>query len=382
MVTPQNWLTIDLKAIDFNLKQIRRLLKPQTKIMAIIKSNAYGHGLFEVARQAVKSGAEYLGVATLEEAVSLRKQGIIHPIVMLAAPGREEIHDLIKNKIGICVPSEQIYRAVLRVANIMNRRALIHLKIDTGLNRLGFNKIPDIIALVSRIKAQRRILELVGIYSHLAAVEEMNQSYTSDQILFFEKVLKKIEALGIKIPVVSLAASSAAIMQPVSHFNCVRIGIAMYGLWPSRGVELWSKKSKRTRNFKLRPALSFKSRLVSVKKVKAGQYIGYGCKFQAPSNMTVGVIPAGYFEGIDRSLSNLGFALIKGAVAPMIGRVCMNMTILDISKRPRAKIGDEVIIIGKSQVKNITATDMADWAGTINYEIVTRIPEHITRIYK
>ena len=138
----QNWLTIDLKAIDFNLKQIRRLLKPQTKIMAIIKSNAYGHGLFEVARQAVKSGAEYLGVATLEEAVSLRKQGIIHPIVMLAAPGREEIHDLIKNKIGICVPSEQIYRAVLRVANIMNRRALIHLKIDTGLNRLGFNKIP------------------------------------------------------------------------------------------------------------------------------------------------------------------------------------------------------------------------------------------------
>ena len=156
----------------------------------------------------------------------------------------------------------------------------------------------------------------------------------------------------------------------------------MYGLWPSRGVALWTKRTKKTRGFKLKPALSFSTRLIQIKRIKAGEYVGYGCNFQARQAMTVGVIPVGYYEGLPRSLSNLGFALIKGAVVPMVGKVCMNMSMLDISRRPRAKVGDEVVLIGKSQNKEITATDMADWANTINYEIVTRLPEHIERIYK
>jgi alanine racemase len=186
----------------------------------------------------------------------------------------------------------------------------------------------------------------------------------------------------LKIPLISIAASAAATMLPESHFTCVRVGIEMYGLWPSRGVELWCKRSKKTRGFKLKPALSMQTRLIHIKRVKAGAYIGYGSSFQAPTAMTIGVVPVGYYEGLPRSLSNMGFALLNGAVIPVVGRVCMNMTIFDISRRPRAKMGDEVVLIGQSKNKSITATDIADWAGTINYEVVSRIPDHIERIYK
>ncbi|RLC37870.1 alanine racemase [candidate division Kazan bacterium] len=378
-------ISVDLKAIDHNIKQVRRLLKPETRIMAVVKANAYGHGILEVARQALKSGAAYLGVVSAQEALWLRKKGILRPIVVLGAVAKEDIKSLIKEKVAMAVYNQESYRMISRTAFILNKRAIIWLKIETGINRLGFSidgNNNGVIKIVKRIAAKSRYLQLEGIYSHLASVEELNKSYTSDQILTFERILKKIEDLGVKIPIASLAASAAASCLPESRFNCVRIGIEMYGLWPSRGVELWCKRSKKTRNFKLKPALSYKTKLVQVKRVKTGDFIGYGCSFQAPRAMTIGVIPVGYYEGLPRSLSNMGFALLKGAVVPIIGRICMNMTILDLSRRPRAKVGDEIVLIGKSKNKTITATDVADWANTINYEITTRIPEHIERVYK
>lgn len=382
MASPLAWITVDLKAIDFNIKQFRRLLKPETKIMAVVKANAYGHGLFEIAKQALKSGANYLGVITAEEALFLRKYGILQPILVLGAVAKDDVASLIRNKVSLSIYNEESYRAISRIADIINRKAIVHLKIDTGTNRLGFTNLDDALRVLKLINAKRRRFDLEGIYSHLASVEELNQSYTNDQVLTFERFLAKVEKTGIHIPVISLAASASAIMLPNARFNCVRIGISLYGLWPSRGVEQWAKRNKKTRAFRLKPALSYKTRLVHIKRVRAGSYIGYGCNYQAKSAMTIGVVPVGYFEGIPRHLSNMGFALLNGAVVPFVGRVCMNMTILDISKRPRAKVGDEVVLIGKSMNKQITATDVADWAGTINYEIVSRIPEHIERIYK
>jgi alanine racemase len=378
------WINVDLKAIDQNIKQVQRLLKPETKIVAVVKGNAYGHGMFEVARQALKSGASLLGVATATEALTLRKRAILQPIVVLGAVSKEEAKDLIKEKVAMAVFSEESYRMIYHVARVLKKKAIVWIKIETGINRLGFeaNGNGGAINIIKRIADKTRIFELQGIYSHLASVEELNKSYTNDQILAFERIVKKVSDLGIKIPYISLAASAAATMMPESRFNCVRIGIEMYGLWPSRGVALWTKRTKKTRGFKLKPALSFSTRLIQVKRIKAGEYVGYGCNFQARQAMTVGVIPVGYYEGLPRSLSNLGFALIKGAVVPMVGKVCMNMSMLDISRRPRAKVGDEVVLIGRSQNKEISATDMADWANTINYEIVTRLPEHIERIYK
>jgi alanine racemase len=374
-------VTVDLKAIDSNIKAIRRLLSPDTKFMAVVKSNAYGHGLFEVSKQAVASGADYLGVVTAEEAIALRKWGIIKPIVVLGGTDKEDVKQLIKQKVGISVFSEESYRMVLRMATLTNQKAIVHVKIDTGLNRLGLTN-GDALKVIQKIASKPRLFNLEGLYSHFASVEELNQSYTKDQIRNFEKLLKKLSDLKINIPLISMAGSAAAILHPESHFNCVRIGIAMYGLWPSRTVEVSARRNKKTRVLKLKPALSYKTRLVHVRRIPAGSFVGYGSSFQARSAMTIGVIPVGYYEGLPRSLSNMGFALLKGGILPIIGRVCMNMTILDLSKRPRAKVGDEVVLIGTSKNKEILATDVADWAGAINYQIVSTIPEHIDRVYK
>ncbi|MFH0912428.1 MAG: alanine racemase [Patescibacteria group bacterium] len=384
MKAPLAWINVDLRAIDHNIRQIRQLQRPGTKIIAVVKANAYGHGMFEVALQAYRSGADILGVVSAREALILRKKGIIKPIVVLGVTATDEMAELIKQKISFTVFSPQSLQDACRVTTILKKRANIHVKIETGINRLGFS-VEEAPGFIKKV-VQHRWLELEGLFTHLASVEELNTSYTKGQLFQFEKLLKRLEKKDIdidwkKIPYVSTAASAAAMLVPESRYNTMRLGIAMYGLWPSRGVEAWTRKILKTKKVKLKPALRYKTRLVSVKKVPAGTFVGYGCSFQSPKPMVLGVVPVGYAEGIDRGLSNMGFMLLNGAVVPIVGRVCMNMTILDITKRPKAKPGDEVVIIGPSRHRRITATDVADWAGTINYEIVTRLPESLTRIF-
>lgn len=384
MKAPLAWLNVDLRAIDYNIKQIKQVLKPETKIMAVVKANAYGHGMFEVALQAYKSGAEILGVVSAEEAFILRKKEIIKPIVVLGPVTKDEMAELIKQKVSFTVYSSRSFLDASKMATILQKKAMVHIKVETGINRLGFSA-DEAPLFIKKIK-EHRFLELEGIFTHLASVEELNHSYTKNQLFQFEKVIARIakKDIGIdwtQIPYISTSASAAAILVPEARYNTVRLGIAMYGLWPSRGVEAWTRKKFKTKKIKLKPVLKYRTRLVSVKKIPAGSFVGYGTSFQSPKPMILGVVPVGYAEGIDRSLSNMGFMLLNGAVVPIVGRVCMNMTILDITKRPQAKEGDEVVVIGASRNKKITATDIADWAGTINYEIVTRLPEHLPRIF-
>jgi len=379
---PLYWVNIDLKRIDHNIKQIKRLQRPDTKIIAIIKSNAYGHGILPVALQAIKSGVDMLGVVNAREALDLRKKGLIRPLAVMGAVAKEEMVELARQKVSFMVHNRRSLLDAVAVANIVRQRINLHLKLESGINRLGFSVEEALTA--ARTIERHRYLTLEGIWTHLASVEELNKSYTKSQLFQFEKLLVKLRKAGIKvdrIPYVSTAASAAAMLLPESRFNAVRLGIAMYGLWPSRGVQAWTKKELHSKKIHLKPVLRYRTRLVSVRRVPAGVYVGYGCSFQTPKPMTLGVVPVGYAEGLPRSLSNLGFMLLKGAVVPIVGRVCMNMTILDISKRPQSKPGDEVVIIGRSKSKEISATDVADWAGTINYEIVTRLPESIPRIY-
>ncbi|MFH1088551.1 MAG: alanine racemase [Patescibacteria group bacterium] len=382
---PLAWVTVDLRAIDHNIKQLRQLQKPGTKIIAIVKANAYGHGMFEVALQALRSGADMLGVVCANEAFLLRKKGIIQPIVVLGATAKDEMLELAKQKVSFAIFDQTSLNDVIRVANIVKKRVLIHIKVETGINRLGF--MPDDAPLAIKKIKQHRWLELEGIFTHLASVEELNTSYTKAQLFQFDKVLARIakKDIGINwqdVPYVSAAASAAAMLMPESRYNTIRPGIAMYGLWPSRGVEAWAKKFPKTRKIKLKPSLKYKTKLVAIRRIPAGAFVGYGSTFQTPKAMTLGVVPIGYAEGFDRSLSNMGFMLLKGAVVPVVGRVCMNMTILDISKRPKSKLGSEVVFIGRSNNKHISATDVGDWAGTINYEVTTRIPEQVIRIYQ
>lgn len=382
MKVPLAWINVDLRAINHNIKQIKRVLKPNTKIIAVVKSNAYGHGIFEVALQAYKSGADMLGVVNAQEALTLRKKGIIKPIIVLGAVAKEDMLSLVKQKVSFVVYNRRSLLDAGRVSLIARKRALVHLKLETGINRLGF-PLEEAISSIKKI-AKHRHLYLEGVCTHLASVEELNKSYTKMQLFQFDKLINRLNKNGInldKVPYISVAASAAAMLMPNAHYNAVRLGIAMYGIWPSRGVAAWAKKSTKTKKIKLKPVMKYRTRLISVKKVPAGSYVGYGCSFQAPKSMIVGVVPVGYAEGINRSLSNMGFMLLKGSVVPIVGRVCMNMTLIDISKRPKSKPGDEVVIIGKSKSKQITPTDIADWANTINYEITTCIPESIPRIY-
>lgn len=375
---------MDLKAIDHNIKEIRKLLKPEVKTIAVVKANAYGHGILEVALQAIKSGVDMLGVVNAVEALCLRKKGVIRPIVVLGATVKDEMLDLAKQKVSFAVYDKRSLLNAARVATIIRKRVNVHVKVETGIHRLGF-EVEDVAAAVKKIK-RHQWLCLEGVFTHLASVEELNNSYTKGQLFEFDKVLKRIEKKDIgvdwkDIPYVSSAASAAAMLVPESRYNTVRLGISMYGMWASRAVSGWAKKVLKTKKVKLKLALKYKTRLVSIKKISAGDYVGYGSSFQAPKNMTIGVVPVGYAEGIPRHLSNMGFMLVKGAIAPIVGRVCMNMTILDLTKRPKSKPGDEVVIIGKSRHRNISATDIGDWAGTINYEITTRLPESVKRVY-
>lgn len=377
------WVTVDLRAIDHNIKEIKKLLnRSDTKIMAVVKSNAYGHGLFDVAVQALKSGADYLGVANSDEAMELRRKGIFRPVLVLGAVAKDDIAALIRNHVSLIVYNQESLKAVAKFAEALREKATIHLKIETGVNRLGFRRAKKELAAALRfIKKNERHLFLEGLYTHLASVEELNKSYTNEQLLEFEKALLELQRCDLQVPLISAAGSAAATLIPESRYNMIRLGIELYGLWPSRGIEVWAKKTAKTRKLHLKPALSFKTRLIHKARISAGSYIGYGCSFQARKAMTIGVIPVGYFDGYPRVLSNMGFALMNGTVAPIVGRVCMNMTILDISKRPKAKVGDEVVLIGQSKNRKITAQDIADWAQTINYEIITRIPDHIPRVY-
>ena len=382
MKAPLAWINIDLKRIDHNIRQIKRLQRPDTKTIAVIKSNAYGHGIFPVALQAIKSGVDMLGVVSSAEALQLRKKGIIRPIVVMGAVAKEDMVDLARHKVSFLVHNRRSLLDAIAVANIVRGKLNLHVKLETGINRLGFS-IEEALKAIRSIE-QHRYLSLEGLWTHLASVEELNKSFTKSQLFQFEKLLMKLNKAGVKvdkIPYISTAASAAAILVPESRFNAVRLGISMYGLWPSRGVQAWAKKESHTKKLHLKSALRYRTRLVSVRRIPAGSYVGYGCSFQSPKPMTLGVVPVGYAEGLPRSLSNMGFMLLNGAVVPIVGRICMNMTILDISKRPQSKPGDEVVIIGKSRSKEITATDIADWAGTINYEIVTRLPESIERVY-
>ena len=384
MRAPLAWLNIDLRAIDHNIKQIRQLQRPGTKLIAMVKANAYGHGLFDVALQATRSGAEMVGVVNAGEALILRKKGLIKPVVVLGPTAKEEMAELIRQKVSFAVFNDKSLTDAARVATILQKKAVVHIKVETGIHRLGFT--PEEAPLMIKKIIQHRWLDLEGIFTHLASVEELNNSYTKGQLFQFDKVLARIAKSDIdvdwkKIPYVSAAASAAAMLVPESRYNTIRLGISLYGLWPSRGVEAWTRKLLKIKKVKLKPALKYKTRLISIKKITAGSFVGYGCSFQSPKPMILGVVPVGYAEGIDRHLSNMGFMLLNGAVVPIVGRVCMNMTILDITKRPKSKLGDEVVIIGRSRNKQITATDIADWAGTINYEITTRIPESLPRIF-
>lgn len=353
-------LNINLSAIEHNIRIIRDRVEPETKIIAVVKANAYGHGLVEVARTAWAAGAEMLGVGTVDEGIALRQAKIRAPILVMGYAEPSDYHSVVEYMLQPTVFNKDEIIELGKVAAASHSPVRVHLKIDTGMHRLGIN--PDeIVAYVESIKKEPYLL-LEAVFSHFAEVE--NRVYSGEQIKLLQSALFNLQRAEIELPLVHMANSGAIALLPESHFDMVRPGIAVYGL--AANME------------GLKPALSWLTKIVQVKRVAQGQKIGYGLTYTTKRIGALAVLPVGYAEGYPRALSNEAEVLIDGKRVRVVGRVCMGQTIIDITGI-HAHVGDEVVLIGTSGSDTITAVDLAGWARTNPHEIVARLSPSLQR---
>lgn len=359
------WVEIDLDAIRHNVHQLRRLLPRGVRFMAVIKADAYGHGAVPVARAALAAGAEWLGVALVEEALVLRQAGITAPILVFA-PLRPEAADLYR-QYGLRASVTDL--AVARAAAGEGRPVKVHLKVDTGMGRIGVlpDDVPDLLERLRTIPG----LEVEGIYTHFSTADDWETDHFEQQRERFSRLLRRLEAAGRRPPLAHMANSAALLRDAGTAADMVRIGAGIYGIVPPQhGLA----------PVPLRPALAIKAKIVQVRRIPAGWKIGYGATYVAPRPSTLGIVPVGYADGYDRGLSNRAHVLIRGRRMPIVGRVCMDQLIVDAGDADIA-VGDEVVLLGRQGQAEISALDLADWAQTIPDEIVSRLGSRLPRRY-
>ncbi|NJM40152.1 MAG: alanine racemase [Anaerolineae bacterium] len=362
-----SWIEVDLAAIAHNVRAIKRFVGPNVRVNAVVKGNGYGHGAIEVARTALDNGAHHLSVAYLKEAIELRAAGIVAPILVLAFTPAELVPEALRHNLAFSVSDWVVARAASKAAVALQTPARIHIKIDTGMSRLG--------VLASQAAAftdeVRRLpgIEVEGLFTHFACAD-CDEAYTWQQLAAFQN-LAGLE--GIRY--IHAANSAATLAFPKSHFNMVRPGLALYGLTPF--VSGWGKLP-----IALRPALSWKAQIALVKTLPAGTPVSYGNTYVCPSSRTIAVIPVGYADGFRRAPHHFGEVLVRGQRAPIVGRVCMDQTVIDVTDIPNTQQGDEVVIIGSQGADRITAEDVAARIGSINYEVTTALLGRVPRVYK
>jgi len=369
-----SWVEISRCALNHNIAAVRRLIGEERKLIAVIKANAYGHGLAEVAG-AIEESVDYFSVATAAEAEILRRSGATLPILVLAfAPeDRDVINWCVSERVELTVHSQEQAERLSRLVDHGELR--IHVKIDTGLGRLGITATGSR-SIIENI-AKLPNLHIKGIFSHLADPFG-NISYTKEQLEKFAALRQELVRHGFDSQLYHLAKTTAILSLPESYYNSVRLGIGLYGIWPAQELKDWVKKEKP--DFSFKPVLTWKTTVLQVKDYPAHAFVGYGCSYQTRRQTRLAIIPVGYYDGYDRGLSNTGAVLINGQRCPIRGLVCMNMTIVDVTDAGGVSEGDEVVLIGAQGDEVITARDLAEWAGTINYEIVTRINPNIQRV--
>jgi len=354
------WIEVNLDAIAQNVRNIKKLIGEKTELMAVVKGNAYGHDVLEVVPVVLNNGATRLAVARLEEGIFLRKAGITVPILVLGLTLKQQAELLVSYSITPTVSEYEMIEELSKFAVKEERTAKVHLKVDTGMGRIGI--LPDhILDLVKKIKALKNI-EIEGIFTHFSVADEKDKAYTEMQFKKFMDVLTVLENEGIRIPVKHVGNSAALLDLPHMCLDLVRPGISIYGLYPSREVQ---------KTIKLIPAHTFKTRIAFLKELSAGQSISYGRTYTTNKERTVvASLPVGYADGYNRLLSNQGEVLIRGKRFPVIGRVCMDQTLIDVTNLPQAETGEEVVLWGKQEQEEIMVEEIAEKVGTINYEIV------------
>ncbi len=366
------WAEISLEAISHNMREARRLIAPGTKIMAVVKANAYGHGAVKIAPLVLKEGAAYLSVARVKEGITLREAGIGAPILVLGYTPFTQFKELMVYDLAQTIYTQEMAAVLALEAAKQKKRVNIHLKIDTGMGRLGFLPTPEAIKEVLNIAAQP-YLKTEGIFTHLASADEKDKSETLNQIAKYWQFIEDLKKEGLEIPLKHCANSAAIIDLPQTHLNMVRPGIMIYGLYPSKEVD--------TNRLNLHPAMSFKARLAQVKKVPAGFKVSYGSAWSAPKPTVIATLPVGYADGYSRLLSSKGQVLIHGRRAPVVGRVCMDMCMVDVGHIPEVYPGDEAVLFGTQEGVSLPVEEVASLMGTINYEVVCLVSERVPRVY-
>ena len=378
-MTELTWCEIDRAALRRNVGQLRELIGAGPVLALAIKANAYGHGMEVCAGIFVEAGADWLGINALFEARRLREIGIRVPLLVMGYVPPDDVREALELGCHLVVYCEEVALAASRaVADGVEGPAHLHLKLETGNNRQGL--VEDAaLDLAQAIDADPH-LELTGLSSHFADVEDTtDHTFATSQVLRYHAFAGRLEAEGIDVRYRHISNSAAAILWPEVHLELVRTGIACYGMWPSTEAYVAALMAGRAR-LQLQPALAWKTRIAQVKDVPVGEYVGYGRTYRTTHPSRLAILPVGYYDGYDRALSNLAHVLVRGARAPVRGRVCMNITMIDVTHVPDAAVGDEVVLLGPQGDEVITAEQMAGWAGTINYEITTRIHERIPRI--
>jgi alanine racemase len=358
---------VDLGAIRHNISGIRKRIGSKRRLMAVVKADGYGHGAVQVSRAALSSGADCLAVAVPEEAYELRRAGFDCPILVFGLIQPEESWKPVVVGLEQTVCTSELLDAVDQEARKVGVRAAVHIKVDTGMGRIGLAP-RDVVEFARRVAACANV-ELKGVYSHFSCADETDKEFSYAQIRQFESVLRALDAAGIGVPVRHMANSAGVLDLPEAHYDMVRPGIMIYGLYPSSEV---------SHSVNLRPAMSFRTRICQMKEVPAGTPIGYGATHRTTAARTkVATIPAGYADGYRRLLSNRGEVIVRGVRVPLLGRVAMDMCMLDVTSVPDVRPGDEVTLFGPG----VPAEEIASLIGTINYEVVTAIGKRVPRVY-
>lgn len=360
------------------MRQFRRLAGKKSLLLAMVKANAYGHGMIPIARLAIETGADWLGVHSLEEGICLRRESLTCPILVSGYVPLNRLEEAVEGGLRLTVYNRESVRKLKSICRRLGKSVRLHLKVETGTYRQGI-PLRNVFSFADEIRKGKGLI-LEGISSHFANIEDTtDHSYARYQKKNFQEVIDELEAGGFDIPIKHMSCTAAAILFPETYFNMIRTGIGIYGLWPSKETYLSCLLQKR-RPLSLKPVLTWKARIAQIKKVPSGSLIGYGCTYKTTRKTTLAVVPVGYYDGYSRRLSNQSYVLVKGIRAPLRGRVAMDFIVIDVTDIPGVKQEDEVVLIGRNGEEAVTADFLASLEGTINYEIVTRINPGIPRI--
>lgn len=370
----ENWTTvaeIDRQAIAHNLRAIKKRVAP-AKVMAVVKANAYGHGVGAAAQLMVEQGVDYFGVARIEEGMELREQGISQPILVFGGFFEEQIAEALKFELELTVYDRQRAQLLSQRASDFGKPARVHIKSDTGMGRVGapWQSTTQLAEQIVELKH----IEVVGIYTHLSSSDESDSTYSNMQLARFRKIIADLESKNINIPLKHAANSGAVLNLPESYFDMVRPGVSLYGYYPSA-------ETRRT-GLSLKPAMSIKSRVIFTKEVEKDTFIGYNRTYQTVQRTIVATVPIGYADGYNRLLSNRGEVLIRGRRFPVVGRVSMDQITVDVGPASQIRVGDEVVLLGRQGNEAITIYEICEKVNTIPYEVTCWVSERVPRVYK